>query len=222
MQPTYTPASQPAPATGSVLPPAAPHKDRHDREGLKSVLGTIVILLIAPLLALAITAFVFQSYEVDGPSMNPTLNTQDRLIIWKASRTWARITKSDYIPQLGTVVVFVKQGMYNFNTDKEKQLIKRVIGLPGERVVVNDGIMTVFNDANPNGFEPDKALDYGKKITGSTDGKVDIRVGAGEVFVVGDNRDNSLDSRTFGAIPAHDIVGTLSVRILPLSEARRF
>lgn len=213
--PTYQPA-------GPVLPPPAPHRDRHHREGIKSVISTILILLIAPILALAITAFVFQSYEVEGPSMEPTLETQDRLIIWKAGRTWARITKEDFLPKRGTVVVFVKKGMYDFDGKKEKQLIKRVIALPGDRIVVQDGLMTVYNDKNPDGFNPDEALPYGKDIQELTEGKIDTVIAPGEVFVVGDNRDNSLDSRSFGPIPAVDIVGTLSLRILPLSEAERF
>lgn len=217
---TSSPSTPPAP--GPVLPPSSPHKDRHRREGFKSIFSTVLILLLAPILAIAITSFVFQSYEVDGPSMEPSLQTHNRLIIWKAGRTWARITKSDFIPERGEIIVFVKRGMYDFNTDKEKQLIKRVIGLPGERVVVHDGVMTVYNDEHPEGFVPDKIMDYGQHITEITPGEVDITVGPGEVFVSGDNRDNSLDSRSFGAIPAKDIVGTLSLRILPLSEVQRF
>ena len=205
-----------------VLPPAsAPHRSPR-REGLKSIITTVLILLIAPVLALSITAFVFQSYEVDGPSMEPTLQTHDRLIVWKAGRTWSRITKEDYLPERGSVVVFVKRGLFDFSSDKEKQLIKRVIGLPGDRVVVDNGEITVYNSENPNGFNPDKTLDYGKDINERTEGNVDITVDPGEIFVVGDNRDNSLDSRSFGAVPAEDIVGTLSARILPLSEAQKF
>lgn len=205
-----------------VLPPEAPHKDKHRREGIKSILATVLILLLAPILALSITAFVFQSYEVDGPSMEPTLQTHDRLIVWKAGRTWSKITKGSYIPPRGTIIVFTKRGLYDFSSDKEKQLIKRVIGLPGERVVVDKGVITVYNDENRGGFNPDKTLDYGNSLTGETVGNADIRLGDDEIFVVGDHRDNSLDSRSFGAIPAADIVGTLSARILPLSEARKF
>lgn len=228
MQPTnpYPPSSQspgavPTPPS-PVIPPASPHRDRQRREGIKSIIGTILILLTAPILAITITMFLFQSYEVDGPSMEPTLQTQDRLIIWKAGRSWARVTGSDFIPERGNIIVLVKRGMYDFNSDKEKQLIKRVIALPGERVVVKDGKMTVYNDDYPDGFQPDTTLPYGEAIVEQTEGNVDITVGAKEVFVVGDNRDNSFDSRSFGTIPAEDIVGTLAFRILPLSELRRF
>lgn len=211
-----------APKPSSVLPPPAPQRSPNRHEGLKSVLSTVGILLLAPILALAITAFVFQSYEVDGPSMEPTLNTHDRLIIWKAGRTWSRITRKSYIPPRGTVVVFVKRGLYDFNSDKEKQLIKRIIGLPGERVVVADGSITVFNSEHPEGFNPDSTMAHGQGIKGVTTGNVDVTIGPDEIFVVGDHRDNSLDSRSFGPIPASDIVGTLSARILPLSDAEKF
>jgi signal peptidase I len=181
----------------------------------------LAVLLIAPLLALTITAFVFQSYEVDGPSMQTTLENRDRLIIWKVPRTWARITKHDYIPKRGDVIVFIKKGLYESGGNREKQLIKRVIGLPGERVTIKDGKVTVYNSEFPGGFNPDKTLSYGKAIT-LTEGNVDVTVGAGEVFVCGDNRSNSLDSRYFGPVPVQDIVGKLTARILPLSEAEKF
>lgn len=205
-----------------VLPPESPHKNKHNREGLKSILTTVLILLLAPILALSITAFVFQSYEVDGPSMEPTLETHDRLLVWKVGRTWSRITGEPYIPPRGTVAVFVKRGLYDFNSDREKQLIKRVIGLPGERVVVENNSITIFNDEFPNGFDPDASLGIKDSLMGETTGNSDIRLGEGEVFFVGDHRDNSLDSRSFGSVPASDIVGTLSARILPLSEAKKF
>jgi signal peptidase I len=219
-QPVFSPGSSPQPS----LPPQSsyqqPKLNNHD--GLKSILTTVAILLIAPILALSITTFGFQSYEVDGPSMEPTMYTHERLIIWKFGRTLSRITKNEYIPPRGTVVVFIKRGLYDFSNNKEKQLIKRIVGLPGDRVVVKDGAITVFNSDNPNGFNPDKTMDYGRGILEETEGNVDVTVEAGHVFLIGDNRDNSLDSRIFGTVPSADIVGTLSARILPLSEAKKF
>ncbi|MBA2278957.1 signal peptidase I [Candidatus Saccharibacteria bacterium] len=212
------PPMQPQP----VLPSAPPTSIRPKHEGLKSIITTVLILLIAPILALAITAYVFQSYEVDGPSMKPTLQHRDRLIIWKAGRTWAKITRGEYVPERASVIVFVKKGLYDFSSNKEKQLIKRVIGLPGDHVVVKDNAITIYNDENPDGFNPDKTLEYGASITKLTEGNVDLTVGPGEIFVAGDNRTNSLDSRYFGTVAVGDIIGTLSVRILPISEAEKF
>ncbi len=205
----------------TVTPPvaAAPRKN-HD--GLKSIATTILILLLAPLLALLITTFAFQSYEVDGPSMEPTLQTKQRLIIWKVGRTWARVTKNEYVPERGQVIVFIKRGLFDFKSSSEKQLIKRVIGLPGERVIVKDGTITVFNDEFPEGFNPDTIFPYGEPDEVFVEGNNEFTVEPGHIFVVGDNRDNSLDSRSFGTVPVKDIVGTLSARILPLSEAKKF
>ncbi len=191
------------------------------REGIKSILSTIVILVTAPLIALLITGFVFQSYEVDGESMETTLQHKDRLIVLKLPRSWARLTKKDYIPAREDVVIFNRGGTIETGTNRERQLIKRVIALPGERVVVEEGKLTVFNKENPNGYSPDSSDTYGKAI-GYTSGKVDLTVPEGEVFVCGDNRGNSQDSRSFGTVPAQDIVGKLALRILPFNHARTF
>ncbi len=205
--------------TPAHVPPAPVVQRRGD--GNKGIISTILILAAAPVIALALTAFVFQSYEVDGPSMETTLENHDRLIVVKTERTWARVTGHDYVPHRGDVIIFIKRGLVDQSQGQDKQLIKRVIGLPGDRVVVNDGILTIFNKDNPEGFQPDKTYPYGSVIT-TTPGTVDITVPAGEIFVCGDNRSNSLDSRIFGTIPAHDIVGKLAIRLLPFSQAKKF
>lgn len=194
----------------------------NSRSGWRSALSTIAILLAAPAIALLLTTFVFQSYEVDGPSMETTLQNSDRLLVWKLPRTLARINKQAYIPQRGDVVIFIKRGLYETGGTKEKQLIKRVVGLPGDRVVVSDGKITVYNTENPNGFNPDLNHAYSSNISTYTSGNVDITVPSGEVFLCGDNRPNSLDSRAFGSVPAGDIVGRLSARIFPISKYKTF
>ena len=210
-----TPAPEP-----SLSPSVDQDSSKISPSSLKSAIKTVLILLIAPLLAVFITAYVFQSYEVDGASMQTTLNDRDRLIIWKLPRTWARLTGNDYTPKRGDVIVFNKIGLHGYET-KEKQLIKRVVGLPGERVVVADGVLTVFNKENPEGFIPDQTLPYGNVID-QTEGTIDLTLSAGQLFVCGDNRSNSEDSRSFGPILAKDIVGKLSARILPIGDAEKF
>lgn len=178
-------------------------------------------MLTAPLIAIFLTIFVFQSYQVDGESMETTLSHNDRLIVWKLPKTWSRITGHDYIPKRGDVVVFTEPNLGRHGQDPGKQLIKRVVGLPGERVVINDGVLTVYSDEHPGGFQPDKTLPYGD-IIGETPMDGEWEVGEGHVFVVGDNRGNSLDSRTFEAIDANNIVGKLAVRVLPINEIKKF
>jgi len=200
-------------------PPEPPLHNNH--EGVKNVISTIAILVIAPLIALCLTAFVFQSYEVDGPSMETTLQNHDRLIVIKMPRTWAKITGHAYIPHRTDIIIFTKSDMYSYADEGKKQLIKRVIGLPGERVVVKDSVITIYNKEHPDGFQPDKTLSYGNVIT-NTSGEVDLTLENNEVFVCGDNRNNSLDSRAFGAIDVKDIVGKLSLRLIPFNKAKSF
>lgn len=194
---------------------------RRAREGWRSVLSTIFVLGGAVLVALTLITFVFQSYVVDGPSMQNTLFHQDRLIVVKIQRTLARLTKKPYIPPRGTIIVFTKKGDIDYSNNEQKQLIKRVIGLPGERVVVKGGVVTIYTTDRPAGYNPDISGEY-PRISISTPGTVDIVVPNGELFVLGDNRVNSLDSPDFGTVSADEVVGKLVFRIFPLTAAQHF
>ena|SRR5579884_1170065 len=183
--------------------------------------STVSILLTAFLVAVFIVAFVFRSYQVDGPSMESTLQNGDKLIIWKVPRSWARITGHAYIPNRGDIIVFNETGLSAFGQTDSKQLIKRVIGLPGDHVVIANNEVTIFNSAHPRGFDPDRTLPYGKVIP-ATSGNVNLILGADQLFVEGDNRGDSLDSRSFGPIDANQVVGKLVLRILPINKAEVF
>jgi signal peptidase I len=190
----------------------------------RDIFSTVGILVIALLVALVMINFVFRSYEVDGPSMENTLQNQDKLFIWKIPRTWARITGHPYIPKRGDIIVFTESGLSEYGQDDTKQLIKRVIGLPGDRVVVSNGVYTIYNKQHPNGFDPDKTLpyfDYGKNVP-VTSGDIDITLNSHQLFVSGDNRPDSLDSRAFGPINANQVIGQLVYRILPINTAKTF
>jgi signal peptidase I len=188
---------------------------------LKEILSTVGVLVVALVVAIGLISFIFQSYQVDGPSMETTLQNEDRLIVWKLPRTWARITHHDYVPNRGDVVVFIESGLAQYGQDNSKQLIKRVIGLPGDHVVVQDGEVTIYNTQHPSGFKPDKTLPYGSVIP-FTAGNIDITLASNELFVCGDNRPDSLDSRTFGPIKADQIVGKLVIRVFPIGHIKKF
>jgi signal peptidase I len=203
----------------SVPPPTAtPAKEKW-----KDTLSTLGIIILAPIVAFILTVFVFQSYQVDGPSMETTLQDRDRLIVFKTGKTWSEITRSDYIPKRYEIVIFNHTGEYEGGQYvTEKQLIKRVIGLPGDRVVVQNGEVKVYNDENPDGFLVDQEGPEKDNIGGSTSGNINETVGEGEVYVMGDNRGNSLDSRSFGPVKSDDVIGKLSFRIYPFDKIERF
>lgn len=208
----------PAPPSGT--PPKRQYN--HQKESRGSIFSTIAIIFLAPVVALLLTMFVFQSYQVDGPSMQTTLEHKDRLIVWKAPVTWAQATKSNYIPNRGDVVIFSEDmisGQLTAGTGK--QLIKRVIALPGERITIQTDTVTVYNKENPGGFQPDKTMPYGSVIK-YTEGNVDYTLGKDEIYVLGDNRENSLDSRALGPVNSKAIVGKLLIRVWPAQTIKLF
>lgn len=181
----------------------------------KEFLSTLGLLLLAPIAAIIFTAFVFQFYRVDGPSMEHTLYNKDRIVVYKLPKTISKLTKHTFSPKRGEVVVFNLQEKNGLGQTESRQLIKRVIGIPGDRVVVKNGTVTVYTPDNSSGYNPDKDASY-KDTAIPTIGSVDTFIEPGHVFVMGDNRSNSLDSRIFGAIESKDVVGTLAFRVLPL------
>lgn len=155
--------------------------------------------------------------------METTLENHDRLLVLKTPKTLASLTGKDYVPNRNDIIIFKTSTIHDGALDDggEKQLVKRVIGVPGDRVVVKEGIIRVYNAQFPEGFDPDAGQDHGDSVA-VTSGDVDIEVGPGEVFVCGDNRANSLDSRAIGTIPSKDIIGKLVLRLYPLDTVRKF
>jgi signal peptidase I len=220
-----TPNAAPEPSGAPQQVPGAstaPDTPKNHRVG--NTLSTIGILLLAPFIAILLTAYVFQSYQVDGPSMQNTLHNNDRLIVWKLPRTWARITGHQYVPKRGDIVILTESGLSNYgDTQDTKQLVKRVIGLPGDHIVIKNSVITVYNKAHPNGFQPDATLPYGANgAIPATNNNLDITLSKTQLFVCGDNRGDSLDSRIFGPIETDQIIGKLVARIYPISDAERF
>jgi signal peptidase I len=208
------------PETGAHHAPNTPST----RKRISSTLSTIGILLLAPLIAILLTAYVFQSYQVDGPSMENTLHNNDRLIVWKLPRTWSRVTGHQYVPKRGDVVIVTESGLANYGDSQDtKQLVKRVIGLPGDHIVIKDNVITVYNKEHPNGFQPDNTLPYGENgAIPPTTNNEDITLAKDELFICGDNRGDSLDSRIFGPIKTDQVIGKLVVRIFPVSQVKKF
>ncbi len=189
----------------------------------RDALSFVGIILMALVFALAITSFVFRSYAVDGPSMEPTLQNQDKLIIWKVPRTWSMITGHQYVPKRGDVIVFNENNLSQCDQTGTRQLIKRVIGLPGDKVVIENGVVTIYDHAHPNGLQPDNTLAYNKtRFIPYTNRSETVQLNSHQLFVMGDNRQVSCDSRIFGPINTSQVVGQLVIRILPISKTKLF
>lgn len=153
--------------------------------------------------------------------MEPTLYTNDRLIVNRLPVTWAQLQNKQYVPERGEVIVF-KNPKYNPGTGDEF-IVKRVIAFPHERVTVQDGVLTVYNNEHPEGFHPDSTSP--DRPGSPTSGNVDTVVSEDALFVAGDHRqgDYSYDSRSgLGLIPYYDVMGPVSFRIYPLNAIRGF
>ncbi|SHJ84796.1 signal peptidase I [Paramaledivibacter caminithermalis] len=167
---------------------------------VKEIFEWIKTIIISIVIALVITTFIRPTL-VKGQSMYPTLEPNNYLII----------NKIPYIihePERGDIIVF-KSSLKTLD-GKEKDLIKRVIAIEGDRIAVKDGKLYI------NGEEIKE--DY---INGDfTTGDIELQVPEDQVFVMGDNRGNSLDSRDprVGTVDIHTIRGKVLVRLFPFNK----
>jgi signal peptidase I len=148
--------------------------------------------------------------------MEPTLKAGDVILVNKIGRSIATLGGSHFMPQRGQLVVF-KNPLYAPAATDEAVAIKRIVGLPGERVVVRDGHITIFNNTQPEGFNPDAKINT---IQQPTSGNVDRVVPEDELFVAGDNRigSYSFDSRNgLSTVPLREIEGVVLWRVFPLT-----
>lgn len=177
------------------------NKDSSSRSTQREILDILIFGLVALAIIFPFRYFIATPFIVNGSSMDPTFKHNDYLIVDRLS-----LRVSD--PKRYDVVVF----KYPFNP--EKFFIKRVIGLPGERILVQNGRVTVFNSQHEDGLTiPPPYVDV------TTEGAVDTTLGEDEFFVLGDNREASSDSRYWGALPKKYLVGEPALRLFPFSAA---
>jgi signal peptidase I len=162
------------------------------------IIGIIILVKI-------IQGFIIQPFIVDGGSMLPTYHNQEFLLVDKFSYIIG-------LPHRGDVVVF-KLYENGTNPYNGKYLIKRIIGLPGERVVVKNGVTTIYNKENPDGFIVDESFVVYKDLQKNTDITLDDH----HYFMMGDNRAQSYDSRDWGTLDNKNIKGQVLFRVFPLS-----
>lgn len=182
----------------------------------KGVLWVSMSLALIVLLIVLVNRYVFQIATVDGKSMQKTYFTGDKVLVNKIPKTLSEVNRREYVPKRGDIVtVRAVFGIAAVASEDMTDivLIKRVIGLPGERVVVKDGVLTIYNSQNPSGFQPDRGSSWEKQMTPSLKSEaVDIQLGASELFVTGDNRPESIDSRFSGPLSTKEVIGVVAVK----------
>jgi signal peptidase I len=142
--------------------------------------------------------FVAQPFIVSGASMEETFQSGEYLIV-------DQVTYNFHKPERGDVIIF------RYPKDPSKFFIKRIIGLPGDTVTIDGNVVTIANETQPNGFIIDESYIKGMEIPyyGTE------TLGEREYFVMGDNRDESSDSRAWGILTEDRIIGRAFLRLFP-------
>ncbi len=151
------------------------------------------VVLISVVTVFIIRNFLAQPFLVSGASMEPNFSNGNYLII-------DEVTYRFRDPELGEVIVF------RYPKDRSVFFIKRIVGLPGERVVVKNSKVTVYRNGEAVFSES------------GTSGAADVVLEDRQYFVLGDNRYNSFDSRNWGPATREDIIGVARIKVFPIRE----
>lgn len=217
------PTPTPPPATTALKK----FTERYAWAGAIAKNATTVLLLISLTLGLILVtdSYGFQLYQTDGESMRTTLETGDRILINKLPKTWSKLNGRQYVPKRGEVIVAKKRqsallGSSSFSIG-EQAWVKRVIGLPGERVVIQEGVIKVQKPGESGFLNPDQGAAWEAQLQQPIAEVVDVTLAADEIFIVGDNRPGSIDSRSFGPVKIDDIIGRATVDLTPTLKPKR-
>ncbi len=175
-------------------------KEIKTSEKKESLWDLVRYAIVAIAIVLPIRMFIAQPFVVSGLSMFPTFDDKQYLIVDELSYIRGNINRSD-------VVIF------KYPVDPKRYFVKRIIGLPNEKISISSGKVTIINKDHPDGFTLDEPyLNESFPTTGSYQTKDD------EYFVMGDNRNHSYDSREWGVVPRKKLVGRAYLRLLPFKH----
>lgn len=154
--------------------------------------------LIAAVIVIPVRLFIAQPFIVSGASMDPTFATGQYLIVDELSYRFEKPERSDVI-------------IFRYPKDPTQFFIKRIIGLPGETVHIDGGNVSVTTADGKK-----VVLSEGYVINHGNGSNLEKKLSAGEYFVMGDNRPESSDSRSWGTLPEKNIIGRAFLRLLPV------
>ena len=197
------------------LPGEAPARGSRDGGigALRAVRDWILVLVVALLVALGIRTFVLQQFYISGPSMETTLYQPNRVLVNKLSYRFGDISRGD-------VVVFDRVTS-NGRDVQHDDLIKRVIALPGETVSIKACVVHIDGLQLEETYLPERDVSQTDLVARCRQPEMaPVVVPEGQVFVLGDNRPQSMDSRVFGPVDKKSIVGRAFVVIWPIGRWR--
>lgn len=178
--------------------PVNKDNSRRKRRILREVIGYIITIIAAVIIATLIRVFIFEPFIVPTPSMDPTLRVGDKVIINKLAFKFDSIERGDIIA-------------FHSPIEDNKELVKRAIGIEGDEIsLTTEGEIFINGEKMVEDFIPgDRDISYMNQI---------FIVEEDEVFVMGDNRNNSYDSRYFGSISEESVFGKLLTTYWPPSR----
>jgi signal peptidase I len=199
-----------------ALGPAESHegqREEHEGPSTRWILELAGVVVAAILVAVLLRTFVVATYSIPSGSMEPTLQIGDRIVVDKLSYHLHGVDR-------GNIVVFATPPNENCAGPPVSDLVKRVIGLPGEIISLRDGYVYIDGRRLPQPFLPPTVRDdtYPGPAGNAYALNHAYRIPAGDVYVMGDNRPNSCDSRYWGPIRESTIVGEVDMRIWPLTR----
>lgn len=201
------------PADAQFEPPSLPVQEEKGAPFTKVVRDWAIVVGIALSAALLVRVFILQQFYISGPSMQVTLFQDNRVLVNKLSYRMHAVHRGD-------VVVFDRMTTSGGSVTHD-DLIKRVIGLSGDSVEIHDCIVSVNGSVIKEPYLNKEDLARTDPILRCGTPEMNkVVVPSGDVFVMGDNRPESFDSRRFGPIPKSHIIGRAFAVVWPLSKIK--
>ena len=199
-----------APGLDDVAPTGA-RRRRRRRSAARNAVEWAVVLVGALVVALVVKTWLFQAFYIPSSSMEPALEIGDRVLVNKISYDIGDVRR-------GHIVVFERPD--DWTTGDIEDLIKRVVALPGDTVAAEDGVVRVNGEPLEEGYLT--ADNRGLTRFESTSGCVpECTLGPNEIFVLGDNRENSSASNVYGPIDFDQVIGRAFIRVWPVGSFGR-